>query len=394
MELNLFSNVSSNSFARKQKVKLFLIFVTISFLFWGITKFSKNYSALVFFNVKYENTPDLMIIKSNYKTIEGYINSSGFQLLLYRLMPKTLKVDISIANFDNSKGVIDLIPQRRALDDQIIGNFLSFENDQLFFNYYTFKTKKIKVKANTEFNYMSGFGGINDFKITPDSVVVSGPKATLEKLEFLNTQLIEKDNISKDINLLALIENNDSLLKISPNKVFISRSVKQYTEQEFEVYIKVVNLPDSIEIKLFPEKVKLTSSLPIQFIEKVEDKDFELVFNYSTTENGKFEAKKAGELIKDTKINIDHYYSSIQIRAKNTLKLIQEVLKDNKVSKKVWQLNERHYGALTGLNKDEMKAKLGEEKIYQFRRSWDLRPAALHPCSGSQTWRAQEWRAL
>jgi len=95
------------------------------------------------------------------------------------------------------------------------------------------------------------------------------------------------------------------------------------------------------------------------------------------TENGKFEAKKAGELIKDTKINIDHYYSSIQIRAKNTLKLIQEVLKDNKVSKKVWQLNERHYGALTGLNKDEMKAKLGEEKIYQFRRSWDLRPAAL-----------------
>ena len=290
MELNLFSNVSSNSFARKQKVKLFLIFVTVSFLFWGITKFSKNYSALVFFNVKYENIPDLMIIKSNYKTIEGYINSSGFQLLLYRLMPKTLKVDISIANFDNSKGVIDLIPQRRSLDDQIIGNFLSFENDQLFFNYYTFKTKKIKVKANTEFNYMSGFGGINDFKITPDSVVVSGPEATLEKLEFLNTQLIEKDNISKDINLLALIENNDSLLKISPNKVFISRSVKQYTEQEFEVYIKVVNLPDSIEIKLFPEKVKLTSSLPIQFIEKVEDKDFELVFNYSTTENGKFES--------------------------------------------------------------------------------------------------------
>ena len=290
MELNLFNIVSSNSFARKKKVKLFLIFITISFFFWGITKFSKNYSALVYFNVKYENTPGLMIIQSNYKTIEGYINTSGFPLLLYRLIPKTLKVDISIANFDNSKGVIDLILQRRSLDDQITGNFLSFENDQLFFNYYTFKTKKIKVKANTDFNYMSGFGSINDFKITPDSVFVSGPEATLEKLEFLNTQLIKKDNISKDINILALIENNDTLLKINPNKVIINRSVKRYTEQEFDVYIKVINLPDSIEIKLFPEKVKLTSSLPIQFIEKVEDKDFELVFNYSTTENGKFES--------------------------------------------------------------------------------------------------------
>ena len=95
------------------------------------------------------------------------------------------------------------------------------------------------------------------------------------------------------------------------------------------------------------------------------------------TENGKLEAKKAGTLIKDQAINIDLYYSSLQLRAKNTLKLIQEILQDNKTSEKAWQLNERHYGALTGLNKDEMKIKLGEEKVHQFRRSWNLRPDPL-----------------
>ena len=95
------------------------------------------------------------------------------------------------------------------------------------------------------------------------------------------------------------------------------------------------------------------------------------------TENGKLEAKKAGELIKTKNINIDIYYSSFQLRAKNTLKIIKKVLQDTKVSKEAWQLNERHYGALTGLNKDEMKKKLGEEKVHQFRRSWDLRPDPL-----------------
>ena len=95
------------------------------------------------------------------------------------------------------------------------------------------------------------------------------------------------------------------------------------------------------------------------------------------TTNGKLEAKKAGELIKTKNINIDIYYSSFQLRAKNTLKLIQHELQDIKVSKEAWQLNERHYGALTGLNKDEMKVKLGEEKVHQFRRSWDLRPDPL-----------------
>ncbi|MDA9605811.1 2,3-bisphosphoglycerate-dependent phosphoglycerate mutase [Candidatus Pelagibacter sp.] len=95
------------------------------------------------------------------------------------------------------------------------------------------------------------------------------------------------------------------------------------------------------------------------------------------TENGKLEAKKSGELIKSKNINIDIYYSSIQLRAKNTLKLIKEILQDTTISKEAWQLNERHYGALTGLNKDEMKLKLGEEKVHQFRRSWDLRPDPL-----------------
>ena len=95
------------------------------------------------------------------------------------------------------------------------------------------------------------------------------------------------------------------------------------------------------------------------------------------TENGKLEAKKAGNLIKLKNINVDIYYSSFQLRAKNTLKLIKQELHDTKVSKEAWQLNERHYGALTGLNKDEMKVKLGEEKVHQFRRSWDLRPDPL-----------------
>ena len=95
------------------------------------------------------------------------------------------------------------------------------------------------------------------------------------------------------------------------------------------------------------------------------------------TDQGKLEAKKAGELIKKNNILIDLYYSSLQLRANNTLKLIQEVLKDQKEFKRAWQLNERHYGSLTGLNKEEMQHKIGEDKVYQFRRSWDLRPDSL-----------------
>ena len=95
------------------------------------------------------------------------------------------------------------------------------------------------------------------------------------------------------------------------------------------------------------------------------------------TEVGKLEAEKAGSLIKTKNVKIDYYYSSLQLRANNTLKIIQKVLNEKKDFAKAWQLNERHYGALTGLSKEEMAKKIGENKIFEFRRSWEAKPAPL-----------------
>jgi len=93
---------------------------------------------------------------------------------------------------------------------------------------------------------------------------------------------------------------------------------------------------------------------------------------------GKLEACKAGELIKDLNIKIDYFFCSYQKRAIETLKLILTTIRiKNDVIKKAWQLNERHYGALTGLNKDEMKKVYGEKKVHEFRRSWDVPPEPL-----------------
>jgi 2,3-bisphosphoglycerate-dependent phosphoglycerate mutase len=96
------------------------------------------------------------------------------------------------------------------------------------------------------------------------------------------------------------------------------------------------------------------------------------------TEQGKIEAEKAGNLIKSQSIKIEHYYSSFQLRANHTMEIIKKILNDNNNFVRAWQLNERHYGALTGLNKIEMTKKIGEDKVYELRRSWDKRPDPLN----------------
>ena len=96
------------------------------------------------------------------------------------------------------------------------------------------------------------------------------------------------------------------------------------------------------------------------------------------TEHGKIEAEEAGLLVKNQNINIDFYYSSFQLRANNTLKIMQKILGAKKDFIRAWQLNERHYGELTGLNKIETAKKIGEDKVFEFRRSWDIRPGKLN----------------
>jgi len=95
------------------------------------------------------------------------------------------------------------------------------------------------------------------------------------------------------------------------------------------------------------------------------------------SEKGVLEAENAGLLIKKENIKIDFYYSSLQLRANKTLKIIQKVLGDNKNFIRAWQLNERNYGALTGLNKIETAQKIGDDKVHEFRRSWNIKPEAL-----------------
>ena len=100
------------------------------------------------------------------------------------------------------------------------------------------------------------------------------------------------------------------------------------------------------------------------------------------SKKGEEEAIKAGNLIKDLDIAIDSIFTSYLTRAIKTLELIMKVNKfKNLPFTKAWELNERHYGALTGLNKDEMKKKLSEDKVHELRRSWDKPPDKLDASS-------------
>ena len=101
------------------------------------------------------------------------------------------------------------------------------------------------------------------------------------------------------------------------------------------------------------------------------------------TEKGKSEANRAGELLKELNIEYNSCFSSNLKRAINTLKIILKILDKTSIEIiKTEALNERHYGGLTSLNKDEIIKKYGYKQVQIWRRSFNVAPPPMdksHP---------------
>ena len=96
------------------------------------------------------------------------------------------------------------------------------------------------------------------------------------------------------------------------------------------------------------------------------------------TANGKDEAKKAGELLQKNKLSFKRAYTSYLKRAVHTLWIILSECDQSWIPvTKNWRLNERHYGHLQGLNKNEVKKKYGENQFLSWRRGYDVSPPLI-----------------
>ncbi|MDG2266846.1 MAG: 2,3-diphosphoglycerate-dependent phosphoglycerate mutase, partial [Candidatus Marinimicrobia bacterium] len=96
------------------------------------------------------------------------------------------------------------------------------------------------------------------------------------------------------------------------------------------------------------------------------------------TPKGELEAKSAGDILKKNNFDFDIVYTSVLKRATRTMDICLSEMKINNILIEYsWRLNERHYGALQGLNKSETAKKYGDEQVLKWRRSYDIPPPPL-----------------
>ena len=269
-------------FFKKINLKFFLIFIIVSSFFWTITKFSNIYKFKNDFDINWTNVPEKIIVKNEQKKISLLFSASGFEILLYKFFKNKIKIsldkdvvyenNIALVNINNKIFEIE----KQLFDNNIIEDLIS---KKISFNYSTLSSKKVPVLFDKKINFRPGYLNENDFNIYPDSITVVGPDNIIDTLNNVKTYPFERNDIYKSIDeKIKLLLLDD--LSYSENQIKLSSIVKKYSEKEFKIPIKIINLPDSIRLKLFPNHVTLKAIISLDHFNDIIDDNFKIIANY------------------------------------------------------------------------------------------------------------------
>ena len=262
---------------------------------------------------------------------------------------------------------------RKALDNFNIDKIIYYDEEKIneLLNNKNLIRNKLKIKAminNARIfkNIQKEYGSFKDYL-----------------LGFSENKIIyEKDKVSNKISDAISLDLQKRKMKFVGTKIIYSylQAIGIINSHEENCFLNINNIEKDNNNLYNIEKengmIKLVLVRHGQSIWNLENR-FTGWTDVGLSEKGINEAIEAGKLLKEKGYTFDAAYTSFLKRANDTLDYILKELDLNIPIHYSWRLNERHYGALQGLNKDETKEKYGEEQVHLWRRSADVRPPEL-----------------
>lgn len=267
---------------QKQKLRFFLLFLGLSFIFWFFTKFSKEYTTLVPFQLVFENLPPGVILNRQTLDIEATLSASGFQFLYYYYWDNQLTIDLTSVVFEGGIASLSLNAQFQSIQNQLLGNsqIINLFPSDLDVPYIAQTQKRVPVRIPYRFSMAVGYG-VSRLDISPDSIDLVGSPEQLKKLNHVEVVPLLKNDISVSFRQkLNLKKPNEATVEMVPSFVEVALEVDQFSERSFQLPIEIVHLPDSLAVKLFPGEATLTFSASLSRLKEIKKEDFILAISY------------------------------------------------------------------------------------------------------------------
>ncbi|MDG1398794.1 MAG: YbbR-like domain-containing protein [Polaribacter sp.] len=274
----------------KKIPKTFFSFLTISALIWLLITFSKEYTTVITFPVNYKNIAQNQLLQeAPVKEIDITVKATGFKITGAKIRNKTIQLDASQLNRKH-KDKFYILPnnQKNKIQNQLLSGIDIKEVgiDTIFLNLGLLTSKNVALQPNLDINYHVGYDLLGDISIEPDSILISGPKSTVDTIKYIRlNKLILSDvkaNFSQEVEIVKIISQRSLNFNITKTK--ISGRVDKFTEGRIQVPFDIVNLPENINLTTLNRKVEIVFTVALSNFAKVSEASFKVDCDYSVAE--------------------------------------------------------------------------------------------------------------
>ena len=265
------------SATERRRLSAFFTCLVLAFFAWAVAVLSnpKPYTAKVVLD--FSNTPQRRAFHPlQSDTIAVTVNGTGWDALLSR-MGGGKPINVDLHTLENKSYLVlsaqkDQINSRRESDKQII----SFMPDTLYFDFSNRKVKRIPVNLITAIKYRRQFFQSGNITLNPAYVIINGPSNLIDGINSWNSDTLKMDSVDENVNTHVNLEPvKEGNLSIYPKNIQANIPVDEFTEKELQIPVKLVNNRDDDDVKIFPQKVKITFMISLSRFADVDEDLFE-----------------------------------------------------------------------------------------------------------------------
>ena len=302
---------NSDSLKNNKKLRVFLLFLFLSILFWSLIKLSKEYIAEVEFDLVYSDVPNNKLIQNEpEKKVTLTLRTVGFKLLNYGFKRRTL--DYSLSEIGRKSGSMYFSETRsntNFLQAQLSAEtvVLNIEPDTLFFDLGIKKTKKVKIVSRVDFQFKTGFNFVKPFGMNVKEINISGPEKVIDTIYEVYTESVEMKGISESFEQKVKLVSPNEVVVLSSDEIILTGEVDKITDGFYTIPFEIINLPRNVIISTYPKEVKVVYQVALKDFNKIPENSFRVQCDYKQTEDNNLEYLipkiiEKPEIIHDVKI--------------------------------------------------------------------------------------------
>ena len=271
---------------KTRKFNVFVFFVLLALIYSMISKLTSNYTKTIVFVVKPVDVPsDQVVLDQSIDSIGLELEGYGYNLAKYYIDQPI--IEISLNDLNKVKSKYQWTKQRNFSDLQSKFNkslrLVSSSVDQIDFIIEQYESKKVPVELKLELDYKSGFDSFNEYKLSKDSIMITGPNSLIDTINMIQTHKLVLNQIDSEINTKIRIKPSENKnITHSDTELDFQLKVEKFTEESIKVPITIVNIDDNMKINYYPKVVSVLYRVSIREYKSVNPMDFRVECDLNT----------------------------------------------------------------------------------------------------------------